>query len=111
MSKFQSPLLNFAEAVLAKESGIQEGNHRGTLASGWADRQVGVIKARTVKRHPETLKWDRELYDAMNFVPWLIDGPVTRPEAGWEPTPGCKACDEEGSGVKRRCRPFNHTAE
>ena len=66
--------------------------------------RVGVIKARTVKRHPETLKWDRELYDAMNFVPWLIDGPVTRPEAGWEPTPGCKACDEEGSGVKRRCR-------
>ena len=26
MSKFQSPLLNFAEAVLAKESGVQEGN-------------------------------------------------------------------------------------
>ena len=51
------------------------------------------MKARTVKRHPETLKWDRELLDAMNFVPWLIDGPVTRPEAGWEPTPGCKACD------------------
>ena len=29
---------------------------------------------------------DRELYDAMNLVPWLIDGQVTRPEAGWEPT-------------------------
>ena len=59
--------------------------------------RVGVIRARTVKRHPETLKWDRELYDAMNFVPWLMDGPVVRPEAGWEPTPGCKACDEERS--------------
>ena len=47
----------------------------------------------------------------MNFVPWLIDGPVARPEAGWEPTLGCKACDEERSGVKRRGRPFNHTAE
>ena len=26
-------------------------------------------------------------------------------------TPGCKACDEERSGVKRQGRPFNHTAE
>ena len=66
MSKFQSPLLNFAEAVLAKESGVQE-------------EQTG-----------------------------LIVGPL---EAGWELTPGSKACDEERSGVKRRCRPFNHTAE
>ena len=30
-SKFQSPLLNFAEAVLAKESGVQEGK----LGSSW----------------------------------------------------------------------------
>ena len=36
---------------------------------------------------------------------------VRIPEAGWEPTPGCKACDEERSGVKRRGRPFKHTAE
>ena len=50
-----------------------------------------------VKRRPETLKCDRELYDAMNCVPWLI-GPVTRQEAGWETTPGCS-------------KPFNHTAE
>ena len=123
MSKFQSPLLNFAEAVLAKESGVQEGKLGSSWDLGiWLGRstrtnqhlvgtRVGVIKARTVKRRPETLKWDRELYDAMNFVPWLIDGPVARPQAGWEPTPGCKACDEERSGVKRRGRPFNHTAE
>ena len=45
----------------------------------------------------------------MNLVPWLIDGKVTRPEAGWETTPGCKACDEERPGVKRRSKPFNHT--
>ena len=31
MSKFQSPLLNFAETVLAKESGVQEGK----LGSSW----------------------------------------------------------------------------
>ena len=123
MSKFQSSLLNFAEAVLAKESGVQEGKLGSSLDLGiWLGRstrtnehlvgtRVGVIKARTVKRLPETLKWDRELCDAMNFVPWLIDGPVARPEPGWEPTPGCKACDEERSGVKRRGRPFNHTAE
>ena len=41
----------------------------------------------------------------------LIDGPVARPEAGWTPTPGCKACDEESSGVKPQGRPFNHTPE
>ena len=62
-----------------------------------------MIRARTVRRRPESLKWDRELYDAMNFVPWLIDGPIA--------TPGCKACDEERSGAKRRGRPFNHTPE
>ena len=64
-----------------------------------------------MKRRPETLKWDKELYEARNFVPWLIDGPVARPEAGWTPKPGCKACDEESSGVKRRGRPHNHTPE
>ena len=29
--------------------------------------RTGVIRARTVKRRPETLKWDRELYEAMNL--------------------------------------------
>ena len=72
--------------------------------------RTGVIRARTVKRRPETLKWDREVYDAMNFVPWLIDGPVARLEAGWTPTPGCRAPDEESSGVKRRA-PLNAQRE
>ena len=123
MSKFQSPLLNFGEAVLAKESGAQEGKLGSSWDLGiWLGRstrthehlvgtRTGVIKARTVKRRPETFKWDRELYEAMNFVPWLIDGPVARPEAGWVPTPGCKACDEESSGGKRRGRPYNHTPD
>ena len=70
-----------------------------------------MIRARTVKRRPESLKWDRELYDAMNVVPWLIDGPVATPETGGEPTPGRKACDEERPEVRRRGRPFNHTPE
>ena len=72
MSKFQSSLLNFAEAVLVKESGVQEGKLGSSLDLGiWLGRstrtnehlvgtRVGVIKARTVKRLPETLKWDRE---------------------------------------------------
>ena len=87
MSKFQSPLLNFGEALLAKESGFQEGKLGSSWDLGiWLGRSTrtsehlctrdGVIKARTVKRRPETLKSDRELNDAMNFVPWLIDGPV-----------------------------------
>ena len=29
-----------------------------------------------MKRRPETLKWDKEVYETMNFVPWLIDGQV-----------------------------------
>ena len=119
MSKFQSPLLKFGKAVLAKESEAQEGK----LGSSWdlgiclgrstrrnehlIGTRTGVIRARTVKPRPETLKRDKELYEAMNFVPWLIDGLVARSEAGWTPTLGCKACDEESSGVKRRGRPYN----
>ena len=41
----------------------------------------------------------------------MIDGLVARPEAGYKSTPGCKACDEERSAVKRRGKPFNHTPE
>ena len=72
MSKFQSPLLNFAEAVLAKESGVQEGKLGSPWDLGiWLARstrtnehlvgtRLGMIKVRTVKRRPETLKRDRE---------------------------------------------------
>ena len=128
MSKSQSPLLNFAEAVLTKEFGAQEGKLGSPWDLGmWLGRstrtnehlvgtRVGVIKARTVKRRPETLKWDRELYDAMNFVPWLIDGPIARPEARWEPTLGCKACYEEEigsetSGTDRSTTPLECAAK
>ena len=64
MSKFQSPLLNFAETVLAKESGAQEGKLGSPWDLGiWLGRStrtnehlVGtrarVIRARTVKRRP-----------------------------------------------------------
>ena len=62
MSKFQSPLLNFGEAVLAKESGAQEGKLGSSWNLGtWLGRstrtnehlvgtRTGVIRARTVKR-------------------------------------------------------------
>ena len=73
--------------------------------------RTGVIRDRTVKRRPEPLEWDKELYEAMDFLPQVIDGPVVRPEAGWESTPGGKACDEERSGVGRRGRPFHHGPE
>ena len=42
VSKFQSPLLNFAEAVLAKESGVQEGN----LGSSW---DLGIWLGRSTR--------------------------------------------------------------
>ena len=72
MSKFQSALLSFGEAVLAKESGAQEGKlgsswdlgiwlGRSTETKGYlVGTRTGVIRARTVKRRPETLKWDRK---------------------------------------------------
>ena len=74
MSKFQSPLLNFGEAVLAQGSGAQEGKLGSSWDLGiWLRRstrthehlvgtRTGVIKARIVKRRLETFKWDRELY-------------------------------------------------
>ena len=73
--------------------------------------RTGVISARTVKRRLEALKWDREACEAMNFVLRLIDGLVARPDVGWTPTPGCKACDEGSTGIKCRGRLFNHTPE
>ena len=42
MSKFQSPLLNFAETVLAKESGVQEGK----LGSSW---DLGIWLGRSTR--------------------------------------------------------------
>ena len=78
MSKFQSPLLNFGEAVFVEPNGI--------WAFGWDGRRRQMNILLTVKRRPEALKWDRQLHDAMNFVPWLIDGPHAKPEAGWTPT-------------------------
>ena len=123
MSKFQSPLINSKEAVLAKESGAR----KGKLGSAWdlgiwlgrstktnehlAGTRHGVIRAKMVKRRLETLKWDRKLYGAMNFVPWSIDDPVVTAVTGWKSASGCKACDEEESAVKRRNRPFNHAPE
>ena len=123
MSKFQSHLLNFAEAVLAKESAAQEGKLAG-VGPWYLDGQIdedktnilsaqefGVIKARTAKRRPETLKWDRELYEAINVVSWLIDGPLQDRKLAGHQHPGCKACDGETSGVRHRGRPFNHSPE
>ena len=62
-----------------------------------------------MKRLPETLKWDRELYVAMNFCAWVDWWSGCKTRSWLDTTLGCKACDEEGSGVKRRDRPFNHT--
>ena len=87
---------SYGRTPFANESGVQGGKLGSSWDLGiWLGRsrrtnehlvgtRVGAIKARTVKRRPETLKWDREFYDVMNFVPWLIDGQVTRLEAGWE---------------------------
>ena len=72
---------------------------------------IGVVQARTVKRRPETLKWDRKLYAQMNFAPWSVGAPVASPETGWKLTSGGKVCEEERSAVKRRDRLSNHTLE
>ena len=81
MSKFQSPLLNFAEAVLAKESGVQDGKFSSWDLGIWLGRPTRTKtfcrrpnwrdQGQDGKRHPETLKWDRESHDLMCFV--LVD--------------------------------------
>ena len=49
VSKFQSPPVNFGEAVLAKESGAQEGKLGSSwdLVSGWDGRrgQMNILSA------------------------------------------------------------------
>ena len=112
-------------AVEAKESGAREGKAQTGSARDlgiWFSRstrtnehlvgtRVGLIRARMAKRRPESQRWDGELYDAMDAVPWWIDGQHITPESGSEFTSGCKACDEERSAVKRRDRSFNPTTE
>ena len=63
MSKFQSPLLNSTGAVLARESGVQEGKLRSSWDLGIWVGQIDMyfaIETRSEERRPETLKWDRK---------------------------------------------------
>ena len=64
-----------------------------------------------VERRSELLNQDRELYAAVNVVPWSIDDPAEIPKHGGELASGHEACDEERSVVKRRDRQFNHMSE
>ena len=80
---------------------IDVGKRTSGSNSNWCDSGTDC---ETTSR---TTQWDREL----NLVPWLIDGPVARPEAGWTPAAGYKSCDEGGTGMKRRGRPFNYNPE
>ena len=99
MSKFQSPFAQLRRGSSGKRVWSPRGQI-GFVVGPW--HLVGQInkdqrtscrhhswRDQGLKRRPGTLKWDRELHDTMKFVPWLIDGPVARPEAGWEPTLGC----------------------
>ena len=104
-------MLYSTEAVLVRESGVQEGK----LGSSW-DLGIWVgqidlyraIKARAVERRPETLKWDRKLYDAMNLMPWSMVRLQDRKLARNQHRDAKRAMKKE---VKRRGRPFNHTPE
>eukprot|EP00959_Pyramimonas_sp_CCMP1952_P000694 13509-Pyramimonas_sp.AAC.1 len=82
MVKYRSPLLNFAEDVLAKKSGVP----RDRLTSAWlagvwlgrstdADERIvgaalGIVMARAVKKRPEELQWDKGAFDKMVFPMW-----------------------------------------
>eukprot|EP00959_Pyramimonas_sp_CCMP1952_P043386 907428-Pyramimonas_sp.AAC.1 len=82
MVKYRSPLLNFAENVLAKKSGVPDNRLTSAWQAGvWLGRStdtdehivgaaLGIVKARTVKKKPEELQWDKEAFDKMVFPMW-----------------------------------------
>ena len=85
MTQYTSPVLMFAESVLARKIVENTGKFVSSWESGlWLGRStttnehivgttIGVIKVRTVKRRPEELQWDKFLYEAMVWKPWSTD--------------------------------------
>ena len=82
MARFRSPVLEFAEAMMAHK--LEEG--RDKFKNSWevgiwmgrvttTGEQImgcptGVLKVRSVKRRPESLQWDRGLFECMVWRPW-----------------------------------------
>eukprot|EP00959_Pyramimonas_sp_CCMP1952_P366542 7676879-Pyramimonas_sp.AAC.1 len=101
MVKYRSPLLNFGEIVLAKQSEVPDNRLPSARQPGARlgrstdtdERAIGTslgsAKARAVKKRPEELQWDKEAFDKMAF-PMLSQTDVkdVRGKAGWTPTDG-----------------------
>ncbi|CAK0858494.1 unnamed protein product [Prorocentrum cordatum] len=123
MVRFNSPQLNFAENVLANRSGVPDNR----LATAWTlgiwlgratdtDEHIvgtptGIVKARTVKRRPKEQQWEKGPFNAMVFPIWSQNDlkEVRDTLAGWTPTQGCQACEDEQAPVRRVGRPRAHT--
>ena len=68
---------------------------------------IGVLNARSVKRRPEPLQWDRGLFDCMVWRPWAAQS--VKAACLWVPNIGCRACEGEGSVPRQQGRPMNHS--
>ena len=97
--------------VRGKRAGLQDLGRQGKLASKgetgvWLGRSTttnehligcptGAVKCRKVKRRSEDCQWDKQLYDSLVWVPWVVDrDPEIRARTAWKPTPECAACDK-----------------
>ena len=116
----------FAQLITGRFWQRSQEAQEGKLGSAWG---LGILMGRSIRTN-EQLDGTRNcraqcddgeyavlrhsngtegLYEGMIFVPWMVQ--LQDRKLAGETTPGCKACDEERSGVRTSCRPFNHTPD
>ena len=121
MTRYNGTLLEFGECVQAKQAVPMQGALDSPWITGvWLGRStgtgehlvgssVGMVMARSVKPYPIEQAWNLDLFNAMVWTPWMTSEAATPIGEDFEPTEGCKACEEERHPIRRRGRPKNHT--
>ena len=102
-TRYHQPILIFGEMVVARRPGAHLQKFASQHVEGlWLGRdsktdehllatRAGVVRSRAVRRKPSTEQWNKELVQAMNWVPWLTSevrpGRPPRADAAREPIP------------------------
>lgn len=115
-------MLHVFERVTAKKSGLRNQKLEGPWQSGlWMGRasdtnqplvatEAGVIRVRSIRRHPNSEQWPRDEALAMAWLPWSTSQAHAPEDVPWTPTEGSQACEEESQPSRRVGRPRKRTA-